>query len=63
VRLFKRQQSEGTSCPRCSQIVADSDGDVCPVCGWDVREAYQGPATLSHSQAAARTDPTDADTA
>ena len=43
--LFKRQKSAGVPCPRCSQLVADDAGDVCPMCGWDVREAYQGPAT------------------
>jgi RNA polymerase subunit RPABC4/transcription elongation factor Spt4 len=41
--LFKRQKSAGTPCPRCSQLVSDDSGDVCPMCGWDVREAYQGP--------------------
>jgi rRNA maturation endonuclease Nob1 len=45
VSLFKRQRSEATPCPRCSQLVADGDGDACPMCGWDVREAYQGPAS------------------
>ena len=54
MRLFKREKSEGTSCPRCSQLVADASGDVCPVCGWDVREAYQGP-----SRAAVVSDPAD----
>jgi hypothetical protein len=43
--LFKREKSAGTPCPRCSQLVSDGSGDVCPMCGWDVREAYQGPAT------------------
>ena len=47
MRLFKREKSQGTSCPRCSQIVADGSGDVCPMCGWDVREAYQGPAKVA----------------
>jgi hypothetical protein len=49
MRLFKRQKSAGTSCPRCSQLVTAGDGDVCPMCGWDMREAYQGPATAPHS--------------
>ena len=53
MRLFKREKSQGTSCPRCSQILADGSGDVCPMCGWDVREAYQGPAISSHGQSAA----------
>ena len=43
--LFKRQKSAGSPCPRCSQLVTDDRGDVCPMCGWDVREAYQGPAS------------------
>lgn len=43
--LFKRQKSAGSPCPRCSQLVPDNSGDACPMCGWDVREAYQGPAT------------------
>jgi RNA polymerase subunit RPABC4/transcription elongation factor Spt4 len=52
--LFKRQKSAGTPCPRCSQLVTDDSGDVCPMCGWDVREAYQGPATSpqAHESAA-----------
>jgi len=41
--LFKRQKSAGTPCPRCSQLVTDDNADVCPMCGWDIREAYQGP--------------------
>ena len=39
--LFKRQKSAGTPCPRCSQLVSEASHDVCPMCGWDVREAYQ----------------------
>ena len=54
MRLFKREKSQGTSCPRCSQIVADGTGDVCPMCGWDVREVYQGPAKV-----AVASDPSD----
>jgi hypothetical protein len=49
--LFKRQKSAGTTpCPRCSQLVADDSGDVCPMCGWDVREAYQGPPTSPQTE-------------
>ena len=48
VSLFKRQKSMGTPCPRCSQLVTDDNADACPMCGWDVREAYQGPATASN---------------
>ena len=48
--LFKRQRSEGTPCPRCSQLVADDQGDVCPMCGWDVREAYQGPPSSAQPE-------------
>ena len=43
--LFKRKQPEGAACPRCGQMVSESDGLTCPLCGWDQREAYQGPAT------------------
>jgi hypothetical protein len=49
--LFRRQKSAGAPCPRCSQLVSDDGGDVCPMCGWDVREAYQGPAVSPHGQA------------
>jgi RNA polymerase subunit RPABC4/transcription elongation factor Spt4 len=44
VRLFKRkQESEPTPCPRCSQLVPEAAGSVCPMCGWDLHDAYQGP--------------------
>ncbi|HEY7620269.1 MAG TPA: hypothetical protein VH834_10880 [Solirubrobacteraceae bacterium] len=42
--FFKRQKSADTPCPRCSQLVAE-DQLVCPMCGWDLRDAYQGPKT------------------
>ena len=46
MRLFKRkQQSEPQPCPRCSQLVSEEDGSVCPMCGWDLHDAYQGPTT------------------
>jgi ribosomal protein L37E len=53
VSLFKRQKSTGTPCPRCSQLVPEESHDVCPMCGWDVREAYQGPAVSPHGRSAA----------
>jgi hypothetical protein len=46
VRLFKRrQQSDPQPCPRCSQLVPAEGGSLCPMCGWDLHEAYQGPTT------------------
>jgi hypothetical protein len=51
--FFKREKSSaGSPCPRCSQLVTDGR-DTCPMCGWDQRDAYQGP----------KTEPTTADTA
>jgi rRNA maturation endonuclease Nob1 len=44
MRLFKRKKPEVSLCPRCSQLVTDADGNVCPMCGWDLRDAYQGPS-------------------
>jgi hypothetical protein len=58
MRLFKHQKPAGTSCPRCSQLVTAQNGDVCAMCGWDVREAYQGPPIASHGRATP-IDPTD----
>jgi hypothetical protein len=44
MRLFKRkQQPEPTPCPRCSRLVLEEAGSVCPTCGWDLHDAYQGP--------------------
>jgi hypothetical protein len=44
MRLFKRkQQPEPIACPRCSQLVFEDAGSLCPMCGWDVHDAYQGP--------------------
>jgi hypothetical protein len=65
MRLFKREKSAGSPCPRCSQLVSD-DVNACPLCGWDVREAYQGPAPSQLSTATAMTgaaDPSDKDPA
>ncbi len=45
MRLFKRkQESDGQACPRCAQLVAEDEGSVCPMCGWDLHDAYQGPS-------------------
>jgi hypothetical protein len=49
--MFKRKKPTGSPCPRCTQLVSD-DRVECPMCGWDVREAYQGPATSPHFNAA-----------
>jgi hypothetical protein len=65
MRLFKREKPTGSPCPRCSQLVS-ADVDACPMCGWDVREAYQGPAPSQLSPATALTgagDPSDGDPA
>jgi hypothetical protein len=43
MRLFKRKKPEISLCPRCSQLVSDADGIACPMCGWDLSDAYQGP--------------------
>jgi hypothetical protein len=64
MRLFKRKKPEVALCPRCSQLVTDADASVCPMCGWDLRDAYQGapyqtPASDPHGQTAANTAPTD----
>jgi ribosomal protein L37E len=46
MRLFKRKhQPEPIPCPRCGQLVSEDAGSVCPMCGWDVHDAYQGPAS------------------
>jgi hypothetical protein len=50
MRLFKRKKEpQGSPCPRCSQLVADADSVVCPMCGWDLRDAYQGPDGMRHA--------------
>jgi rRNA maturation endonuclease Nob1 len=47
MRLFNRKKSEDDSqlarCPRCSELVAEDATHACPSCGWDLRDAYQGP--------------------
>jgi hypothetical protein len=52
MRFFKRQKSAGSPCPRCSQLVTD-DKLTCPMCGWDQRDAYQGPKTSDAAALAA----------
>jgi hypothetical protein len=48
MRLFRRKQAESRMhpCPRCSQLVDDDQGSICPMCGWDLHEAYQGPTRV-----------------
>jgi hypothetical protein len=44
MRLFRREKPTTTSpCPRCSEIVS-ANATLCPMCGWDLGDAYQGPA-------------------
>jgi ribosomal protein L37E len=51
VRLFKRkQEAEPEPCPRCGQLVFEEKGSTCPMCGWDVHDAYQGPATVDEGE-------------
>jgi hypothetical protein len=66
MRLFKRRKPEIALCPRCSQLVSDADGSTCPMCGWDLRDAYQGPAYHAptgdpRADAPVTTGPTDPD--
>jgi hypothetical protein len=66
MRLFKRKQPDISLCPRCSQLVSDADGSTCPMCGWDLREAYQGapyqpPAGNPRARASVTIGPTDRD--
>jgi hypothetical protein len=66
MRLFKRKKPEIALCPRCSQLVSDADGSTCPMCGWDLRDAYQGapyqpPAGNQSAPAPATIGPTDRD--
>jgi hypothetical protein len=45
VRFFKRsKEPELTTCPRCTQIVTEPGAVMCPACGWDLADAYQGPS-------------------
>jgi hypothetical protein len=50
MRLFKRKKPVGSPCPRCSQLVSETRIE-CPMCGWDVRETYQGPPISPHADA------------
>ncbi len=60
MRLFKRNKdSPRERCPRCSQLVSEDEGLTCPMCGWDLREAYQGPTRGGHGEPAATVAPTD----
>jgi hypothetical protein len=60
MRLFNRKRKpQGSLCPRCSQIVSDADVLVCPMCGWDIRDAYQGAAGAPYGQGPATIAPTD----
>jgi len=53
MRLFKRkQQPEPTPCPRCSQLVLEDAGSLCPMCGWDLHDAYQGPSVEAETAGA-----------
>jgi hypothetical protein len=62
MRLFKRKKPQGSLCPRCSQLVTETDALVCPMCGWDLRDAYQGPTSAPHGQTPATIAPTDGET-
>jgi hypothetical protein len=53
MRLFTRKKPQDPPlerCPRCSELVADDPSHACPYCGWDLREAYQGPRAVSHGE-------------
>jgi uncharacterized membrane protein YvbJ len=55
MRLFKRESTEDAqlqTCPRCGQLVAEDASHACPECGWDLRDAYQGPHQVAGSSAA-----------
>jgi hypothetical protein len=49
MRLFKRRTFVSSPCPRCSQLVSEAE-PVCPMCGWDQGDAYQGPAASPHGR-------------
>ena len=53
MRLFKRKGplTDLEPCPRCSQLVGGADGSTCPMCGWDLHEAYQGPTRTAGDEA------------
>ena len=41
-RLFRREEPEESSCPRCGES-APAGTITCGVCGWDLRESYHEP--------------------
>jgi len=42
-RFFRREEKTKPSCPRCGAPEPVAGAIACPACGWDLREAYQGP--------------------
>ena len=44
MRLFKREKPRRAALPAVQPARVQRRVDACPMCGWDVREAYQGPA-------------------
>jgi hypothetical protein len=42
----KKPERDMRPCPRCTQLV-DLDADECPMCGWDLSEAYHPPTPQS----------------
>jgi uncharacterized paraquat-inducible protein A len=58
MRLFKREKSKTAedaqlqTCPRCGQLVAEDASHACPECGWDLRDAYQGPRPVAGTNVA-----------
>ena len=59
MRLFKRRTLVSSPCPRCSQLVSETE-PVCPMCGWDHGDAYQGPAASPHGRPVGTTGHADA---
>jgi len=61
MRLFKRSKphDEPSICPRCSHLADGSDAITCPMCGWDLRDAYQGPKSAPHERTPATTAASD----
>jgi hypothetical protein len=42
----KKPERDMRPCPRCTQLV-ELQADECPMCGWDLREAYHPTTTGS----------------
>jgi hypothetical protein len=61
--LERKKEPQASPCPRCSQMVADADGLVCPMCGWDLRDAYQGTDGAPHGHSIGLVDGHDAEVA